>query len=188
MKSPIDRWSSQIESLSREFYRTLDFAHDVSHGERVVENAKMLAEAENADTPLVTAGAWLHQFHDHLPLLCERLKAIDLDPTLAAHLAEIVEYCRPLKISEGSSIEARIVFDADALDLIGPLGTVRELLCNFSHRQLSWSESVSRCRETQGLFREKISTASGRRQAEIVSPACELFWRTYDLEKRRGKD
>lgn len=175
-----------IEHFCREFYRRLDFAHNESHGERVVANALALWERTGGDRQLIVAGAWVHQFHDNLPELAAGLEMLGLPSPLKLRLYAIAESCRPHKISTQADLEARIVFDADALDLIGPSGTVRELLCNAVQRELSWEQAVAKCREVQQLFGSKLCTAAAREIAHRSISINQQFWQTYDEEKIRG--
>jgi len=177
----------KIEALARRFYASLDFAHNESHGERVVSNALLLHANEGGVRAVVLAGAWLHQFHDNLTELAAGLGELALSEAARRQLQEIVEVCRPQKISSEASLEARIVFDADALDLIGPFGTVRELLCNFHHRNLSWDETVEGCRLVQGLFVERLQTDSARAMARDSISANAKFWAVYRDELERTK-
>ena len=57
---------NQIIEFSERFYKSLDFAHNIEHGKRVVKNAKKIAEIEGGNLFLIEAGGWLHQFHDNI--------------------------------------------------------------------------------------------------------------------------
>lgn len=185
MENEIHLQLPKIEALARRFYARLDFAHNESHGERVVTSALLLHAEEGGVRDVVVAGAWLHQFHDNLSELSAELKGLALSDAACRNLEEIVSVCRPHKISLGASLEARIVFDADALDLIGPFGTVRELLCNFHHRKLSWEETVESCQRVQKLFVEKLQTNSARAVARDLISANAKFWDVYRQELGR---
>ena len=56
----------QVIEFSEKFYNSLDFAHNMEHGERVVKNAKTIAKKEGGDLFLIEIGSWLHQFHDNI--------------------------------------------------------------------------------------------------------------------------
>lgn len=175
-----------IESFARRFYQQLDFAHNESHGARVVANALTIHARAGGSRELIIAGAWLHQFHDHLEELNSGLAERSLSPQDKERLLEIVTACRPHKISSSASLEAQIVFDADALDLVGPFGCVRELLCNFEHRKQSWKETVINCRNVQDLFASKLMTNAAQNIAAPLIQSNRQFWEVYDIEVERG--
>jgi uncharacterized protein len=163
------------------FYSSLDFAHGPEHGERVVEFAMGLQKREGGDPFLVEAGAWLHQFHDHPDELSGLLDKIDLNDGQRGQLQEIVRLCRPHLISSKASVEAQVVFDADALDLMGPTGVFREVLCNAVARKQSPQEAIARTREVQELFRTKLQTQTARQIAAGEKDSCLAFWNDFDL-------
>jgi HD superfamily phosphodiesterase len=176
----------KIELIARQFYARLDFAHDESHGERVVASAELLQAKEGGEKALVLAGAWLHQFHDNLHELDMALAGLALSDVSRSCLHNLVEFCRPLKISTQAALEARIVFDADALDLVGPYGTVRELLCNFQHRRQTWKDAVENCQRVQKLFVDKLQTPTARELAHDAINANAKFWDVYRQELERS--
>ena len=162
------------------FYSSLDAWHDIQHGSRVAALAVEVNVLERGDLLLVEAGAWLHQFHDNLDDLWELLQSITFSDTQRDRLFEIVEQCRPAKISSRSSHEAQIVFDADALELMGPSGIVREVLCNVVARGKSLEEAVSSAKEVQDLFVSKLQTNGGRQLAQPAIEAASVFWNEFD--------
>lgn len=40
---------NKIIEFSTQFYNSLDFAHNIEHGKRVVKNAKVIAKIEGGD-------------------------------------------------------------------------------------------------------------------------------------------
>lgn len=174
----------EIISRVKEFYSDLDFAHDLEHGKRVVYFAKKINEKELGDPFLVEAGAWLHQYHDNLDDLQSLLNDLEISSTERDALFKIVELCRPNKITEEASIEAKIVFDADALELIGPYGTIRELLCNAVARNLPWDQATKSAQEVQNLFVEKLMTDTAKELAQNAHYITTQFWQVYNDWKK----
>ena len=169
-----------IEEQARLFYQQQDAFHNESHGERVVAFALRINQIEKADAFLVEAGAWLHQFHDHLSELQKVLKHSGLPETTQNQLYEIVRLCRPALISSSSPLEARIVFDADAMDLMGAQGVMRELSCNLIVRGLSYNKAVQETQKTQALFEQKLKTEAGRSIAQEAIKTSKAFWDNYE--------
>lgn len=145
----------KIIAYSKTFYEKLDFAHNIEHGERVVKNAKLLQEKEGGNAFLVEAGAWLHQFHvsDNLEEVREFLGTLEIEEELKDKLYEII-LSRPRNIKETSPIEAKIVCDADNIEVISTYGTIRELLCNFKSRNKSYEDTIKDTLKVQEEFRK----------------------------------
>jgi HD superfamily phosphodiesterase len=175
-----DEKLAPILHFAQNYYQRLDFAHNASHGARVVCLAKRIHSREGGDGFLVEAGAWLHQLHDDLDALEAFLGSLDLKARQTEKLFEIVRCCRPDRIGPSSSLEAKIVFDADALEVLGPYGTVRELLCNAVARGMSWQTSVASTRDVQQRFASRLMTSTARSLVAEALPITERFWNVYD--------
>lgn len=169
----------EIIKFAKEFYEKLDFAHNVEHGERVVKIAKKIMEKEGGDPFLIEAGAWLHQFHDNLEEVQSFIENLDIDRELKNQLNEIVK-CRPGKINENSSLEAKIVFDADAIEVVSTYGTIRELFCNIKARNKNWEDSVKDTIKVQKIFKEKLMTKTAIELVEKDLRIIEEFWTSYN--------
>lgn len=120
-----------------------DSAHDREHIYRVLYNALAIARTEeNVDYDILLAAALLHdvgrpeQFAD--PKVChaeagsEKAYAFLLENGFSEAFAEAVRSCilthRFRVARPPQSIEAKILFDADKLDVTGALGIARTLL------------------------------------------------------------
>lgn len=170
----------ELSARAKRFCQQFDFAHNERHVERAVAFAKILQAREGGNAFLIEAGAWLHQFHDHVSELKELLADVSLQETVISRLTQIVTECRPHKISGASSLEAKIVFDADALELMGPYGIIREVLCNAVARGKPWEESIRDARETQRLFEDRLMTETARKLAKEAIEVSHRFWRVYE--------
>lgn len=120
-----------------------DSAHDVEHIYRVLYNALQIAEAEkNVDWDVLITACLLHdigrpeQFSDHS--LCHAqvgaekagrfLREAAFDEDFIGRVAHCIRTHRFRKNSPPESIEAKILFDADKLDVTGALGIARTLM------------------------------------------------------------
>lgn len=116
-----------------------DAAHDIAHIKRVVKNANILLQNEDADKDMVTAAAWLHDCvilsknHPDRKKASTRaaqkaagfLETIDFPKNKipgVAHAIEAHSYSAGIK---PKTIEAKIVQDADRLDALGAIGIAR---------------------------------------------------------------
>lgn len=128
----------KILSLTKDYIRKtfLDegTGHDYFHIERVVVNAKKIVKKENANAFLVELAAWVHDVGDYKlhggidkseELIREFLTSIEVDEKTINKVIEIVSQVSFSKGNKPTSIEAKIVQDADRLDAIGAVGIAR---------------------------------------------------------------
>lgn len=116
-----------------------DSAHDITHTERVVSNALLLAKEEKCDEEVVLAAAWLHDCvivpKDHpdrknASKLAAEKATIYLD-SIQFKKEKIPEVAHAIEAHSFSAdilpetTEAKIVQDADRLDALGAIGIAR---------------------------------------------------------------
>ena len=121
---------------------TADSAHDMQHIKRVVLMARRLAAVEGANLEVVIPAAWLHDCvtlpknapnrHEASRLAAAKavrfLQSIDYP---AQHLDDIAHAITAHSFSAGippTTLEAKVVQDADRLDAIGAIGVSRCLM------------------------------------------------------------
>lgn len=119
-----------------------DSAHDKEHVYRVLSNALLIArDAGNVDYDVLIAACLLHDIgrQDQLldPSLChaqvgaEKAQAYLLSQGytdgFASHVRSCIQTHRFRKNTPPESLEAKILFDADKLDVVGAIGIARTL-------------------------------------------------------------
>ncbi len=171
----------QIRQFSLAFYERQDFAHDTKHMNKTIEIAKFIAEKENVSQEIVALGAIVHQFHDNLNELIMFLKSINMDQEIIDKLSEIVEF-RPFKgtSKENVSLEAKVVYDADALQVLGPNGIVREIACNIHARNKTLDKSVEDARKIEQQFHDSLQTETAKKMIDRPHRLMKKFWKIYD--------
>ncbi|WP_221074162.1 HD domain-containing protein [Agarivorans aestuarii] len=132
----------QLETHYRQFLQglqTSDTAHDIDHIERVVKLATYLCIQEEGKLEVVVPAAWLHDCvslpknHPQRRLASSLAanKAVDFLKSIAYpthylsdihHAIEAHSYSADIK---PSSLEAKIVQDADRIDALGAIGISR---------------------------------------------------------------
>lgn len=127
----------EIRERSKEFFK-YSF-HSKAHVERVYKFATKLAEEENADLEIVKAAALLHdvarameddgKIKDHAvesaKIAGKILRDIDFPEEKIDKVVHCIEVHRFRKGMKAESLEAKILQDADRLDIIGAIGIAR---------------------------------------------------------------
>jgi len=168
----------KIIEYSTKFYNSLDFAHNLEHGRKVVNNAKNIAKIEGGDLFLIEAGAWLHQFHDKIDEVNSFIKTLDINDELKIKLYEIVK-CRPEYITDDSLLESKIVYDADAIEVLSTYGMIREIICNAKCRNKEWEKAVDDTIAVQKRFQKKLKTKTANTMLENDFKIVQEFWESY---------
>ncbi|MCP4418142.1 MAG: HD domain-containing protein [Chloroflexi bacterium] len=135
----------QLEETLANFVReqeTADAAHDMQHIERVVLMARRLSMVENANLDVVIPAAWLHDCVTLPKNAANRKDASRLAAAKAVRFLRRINYppqyldaishaIEAHSFSAGilpTTLEAKVVQDADRLDAIGAIGVARCLL------------------------------------------------------------
>ena len=125
---------------ARQWYQGADAVHDFDHVLRVYRMAERLALAEGADLEIVRAAALLHDAEGTMPgadsrtdhhhasadFAAEVLRPEGWGPERIAAVQHCIRAHRYRDTSEPpQTIEAKILFDADKLDVLGAIGVAR---------------------------------------------------------------
>lgn len=183
---------------ARAWYTDSDPVHDFEHVLRVYRMAERLAEAEGADLEILRAAVLLHDAEGATPGEESRADHHHASAEFAAQVLATegwevkriaaVQHCirghRYRGTETPQTLEAKILFDADKLDVLGAIGVARVIgYATLAH--MPWYEEPSRQfletgREIEGeahsayhehLFklrkvRDRMFTASARAIAE----------------------
>jgi uncharacterized protein len=125
---------------ARAWYAGADPVHDYDHILRVYRMAERLAMAEGADLDIVRAAAILHDAEGTTPGASERATHHFSSAEFAANVLQAegwpaeriaaVQHCiRAHRFRDNreppATIEAKVIFDADKLDVLGAIGACR---------------------------------------------------------------
>jgi uncharacterized protein len=128
---------------ARQWYKNTDAVHDFSHIERVYAMSERLAKAEGADLEIVRAAALLHDANGTTPGSEERFEHHLRSAEFAGRVLreegwgeeriKAVQHCiRAHRYRDDreppATIEAKCLFDADKLDVLGAIGAVRAVV------------------------------------------------------------
>jgi len=128
---------------ARAWYPDVDPVHGFDHIERVYRMAEKLAHLEGADLEIVLAAALLHDSRGSDPNSGERLSHHEASARFAELVLreegwtedriQAVQHCirahryRGEPENEPHTIEAKVLFDADKLDVLGAVGVARTI-------------------------------------------------------------
>jgi len=127
---------------ARNWYPNTDPVHGFDHIERVYRMAERLALAEGADLEIVHAAALLHDIEGSHPAGDERANHHFQSADIAAEILNnegwsderiaAVQHCiRAHRYRDDreppATIEAKVLFDADKLDVLGAIGVARTI-------------------------------------------------------------
>ncbi len=177
--------------------RMQDSAHDRQHVYRVLYNALEIARGEeNVNMDVLLAAALLHDIGradekddpkaDHAVTggdrAYETLLGMGFGEAFAAHVRQCIRTHRFRRNDPPASVEARILFDADKLDVCGAVGIARTLMYSGAHdRPIYTTDANGNIRDGAGdaedsFFREYRFKLAGmydrfltRRGAELAA-------------------
>ena len=194
-----------------------DSAHDREHIYRVLYNALEIAKAEeNVDHDVLITACLLHdigrkeQFAD--PTLCHAmvggekafvfLRELGYGETFAEKVRHCIQTHRFRKALQPETIEAKILFDADKLDVTGALGIARSLMYKAEVAEPLYTKlpdgsiSDGTQDDTPSFFREykfkleklydRFYTAKGARMAQSRRRIAAAFYETLYAEVSQG--
>ena len=158
---------------ARGLYERSGSGHDFDHVLRVVALAEQVALAEGADRAVVYTAALLHDVGESQGRKDHHLRGAamareilhDQPPEFVEAVAHAIEAHRFRADPVPSSLEARVVSDADKLDAIGAIGVARV----FAHAgsrgtalwRASWREIAGAALEPESLDAESGPKALG---------------------------
>ena len=154
--------------------------HDYFHLKRVVENALKIGKAENADLFLVELSAWLHdvgdyKLHDGVDRSEELVKEFLLTQNLSDELIHKVnEIISQVSFSKGNSVtslEAKVVQDADRLDAIGAIGIARAFAFGGSRGRELWNPDQPESTTVQHFYDKllKLKDLMNTETAKVIA-------------------
>jgi uncharacterized protein len=204
---------------ARAWYPDLDPVHGFDHVLRVYRMAEQLARAEGADLEIVRAAALLHDAegsatqggeigrsnHHHASAEFAR-QVLEAEGWPPERIAAVQHCIRAHRFRDGSeppqTLEARVLFDADKLDVIGAIGVARTIAYDVVVGQPIYSPPSAQFLETgkkepgeahssyhEYLFklskiRDRLHTGAARAVAEERHRFMEEFFQRLADEER----
>ena len=155
------RCIGQIVELVRNEYVPDSPTHDFSHLARVASLSSRICAAEGGNKLIAVSAAWLHDLHreaqagdgpffvspEEMDERVERvLSRAGIPKTVHQEILEAIHYTDRFSFSNRpiykTTIEAKIVRDADCLDAIGAIGVARAFSFGGAHDISLWNEAT----------------------------------------------
>jgi len=130
------------------FFEGINPCHDLDHVERVVENALVIGKKEGGDLEILEVAALLHDVarkeqDESKGAICHAERGGVLARTILENLnypeekikqvVHCVETHRFRKDNAPETIEAKVIYDADKLDVVGAIGIARAVSFSGFH-------------------------------------------------------
>lgn len=176
-----DRQIALIEDFALKKYRSLDDTHGVDHCEKTVSLACHIARHEGASELIAKLGALLHQFHpERAAQVDEFLISIDIPQRVREEIIHCVKCVEPTTIHTARTIEAKVVFDADKLQTLGPYGLVREVVYRTRKKDIDFRVAFREAEELQKQMASLLQTATGKSLYERMRDLSNSVFRTIE--------
>lgn len=182
------------EYVAREL-SSAESGHDMSHIDRVYKTARQISKTEECDHFVVELASLLHDIADHkfnngdteagAQKARQWLMSIGVDLVVATAVADIVRHISfKHKDQENkiSTIEGKIVQDADRLDALGAIGIARAFAYG-GHKNRSIQNSIDHFHEKLLLLKDRMNTKLGRELALERHAFLEDYLEQYNLEQ-----
>jgi len=136
---------------ARAYYDENDAAHSFEHVLRVWHLAERIGQAEGADMEVLQAAALLHDVgrgeqsrsgrcHAEVGAELARVILVGRPPDRIEAVARAIAEHRFRGNAIPSTLEARVLYDADKLDALGAIGVARAYAIAGERRQRLWAE------------------------------------------------
>jgi len=170
----------KIKGFALKHYKKLDETHGIEHANRTVKLAEYLAKKEGANLQITRLGALLHQFHSGK--IVERfLRKIKVSEEILRKLIECAECSWAKKIYlRAKNLEAKIVWDADKLQVLGPFGVIREIGYRIGARKKTFREAIEHTRWISSQIFRILQTKTAKKLAKKPHQFIPKFWKIFD--------
>ena len=200
----------QTANYVKDFHKDESSGHDWFHIHRVWNNAIAIQKAEGGDLFTIELTALLHDLDDYKITTDDQnktarwLQSLDINITTRQHILNIIESLsfKGAGLDDTmTSIEGKIVQDADRLDAIGAVGIARTFAYGGSKGRLMYDpdiipemhQSFEAYKNSDGptinhfyekllLLKEKMKTTTGKEMAEERHVYMENFLRQFYKE------
>lgn len=184
-----EKQKKDLEEFALKKYDSLHDTHGRRHAYRTANIAEAIAQKEGANIELCRYGALLHQYHpEGIDEIREHLQSISVGESTAEQIIHCVESVEPETIGKAETIEAKVVFDADKLQTLGPFGLFREVIYRTATNDLEFLDVVEESRLLQDQMYELIQTETGKQIAKALVNQSAWILASFDKWEALGDE
>lgn len=185
---------SQIRDFALSKVKDLDLAHNQEHTLKVFNLATYLAKKEKADLQVCQVAAYLHDvghsvdFENHedrsTEMAKEFLDSLQLPDDFIEKVCHAIYHHGKSRIKDAKTLEAKILYDADKLQVAGVDGFCRGFGYSLIVKHLTISEAIERVKASQEKRFENFQTASAKK---LVLKSHKLMLKFYKIHEEWNK-
>ncbi|MBN1263430.1 MAG: HD domain-containing protein [Candidatus Pacebacteria bacterium] len=193
----------QIEELARVFYKKTGNYHDWGHVLAVKKHIlNLLREIDRANENLLLAACYLHDIGrsvkdeghpaESVRLASPLLKKVGLSKAETDIILDAIEFHTAPEICQAKTLEAKILFEADKLEILSVAGFLRTLLFVIEERKMSLSAGLdflwSYAREVQKkyLWTERAKSVA-KREMKVLGQVY-IFYKRWQSRYWKQKE
>lgn len=184
---------NKIEKFAEQKAKGRDYNHAFDHIQRTVKLAKIIGKKEKADLDVVVVSAYLHDVgqsvrfkgHNKISEKMARilLKKLKFDKEFIEKVAHCI-YCHSTScIKEAKTIEAKVLYDADMLQTIGPFGYTRILTTKTvfpEFGKFGLKEGIQDTKNVEKKVKGHLQTKTGKKLAKDLFKFMDGFYKRYE--------
>jgi uncharacterized protein len=180
----------KIEEFALHKVKNLDYCHDKDHVLRTVKFVEILAPKEKADLEVCKVAAYLHDIgqsvqkkgHEEISagMAGEFLKSLNLPDNFIEKVCHAIEHHKSSKIKDAKTTEAKVLYDADKLQVVGVYAFCRNLAEHLVLEKLPLNEAVKLTQEQQEERFTMLQTKTARKMIKKPHEFMRKFYKLYD--------
>ncbi|MAG08599.1 hypothetical protein CMO89_03935 [Candidatus Woesearchaeota archaeon] len=178
----------KIEEFALDKVSKLDYNHDHTHVIRTIKFVEILAKKENADVEVCRVAALLHDIGQSVErenheerstkMTREFLSSMNLPNDFVENVCHAIRCHQTSYVKNAKTIEAKVVYDADKLQVVGVFGFCRVFTHFAVFQNFNLKDAVEKVKSTQG---KKILSLQTKSAKEMVSEPHKLMKEFYEL-------
>lgn len=181
---------NQIKEFALNKVKDLDLAHNQEHTLKVFNLATYLAKKEKADLQVCQVAAYLHDIGQSVDpenhedksteIAKEFLNSLKLPADFIEKVSHAIYHHGKGRIKDAQTLEAKILYDADKLQVVGVDGFCRGFSYSLVIKKLSVPEAMERVKTSQLKRFDTLQTPAAKKLALKSHKIMLRFYQTYE--------
>ncbi len=180
----------KITKFAQEKMKNADYNHDWNHILMTVNLVKYIARKEKADLEIVEVATYLHDIgysvqaknHEEIgaKIAYKFLQELNLSQDFIDKVCHIIEHHKLAMILKTNSLEAKVLYDADKLQVIGVFAFPRMLSGNLVFIKKNLKDGMKIVEKYQ---KERLESLQTKTAKILIEKDHELMLQFYDKYK-----